>query len=441
MTKIHIKHIGPIKDAAFDFKRINLFIGPQGSGKSTIAKLVSFCSWMEKKVIFQTPPSQTQSAELFNDYFTNLKNYYNLSDVYFTKKSYIKYESDNLILSWYLLKSENSHFEIRIGEQSQPRDTYPLFRNRKINYIPAERNLVSLKGEFRSYTKSYNFIDDFIANFRAESQEFAGATPQLDIDVLQASYRFDETTQKDIIDFNDSKKPSLELCHTSTGMQTLVPLYLAMEYYTKTLYENGGKPVYIDSSYPTYVVNTPQGREFVQERGAVNKELVSMYRNYISSYNDPAKRDSLLEDIDAYHQTLGYSYLYAFSRLIVEEPEQSLFPEVQKELLYHMVDQIISTQERRHDLFVTTHSQYLLYALNNCMLSYLTKESREAEGELENTLQHNINPKDVNIYQIEEGKLKSYRSESGLLGRNYFNDNMKVIMKDFSDMLDYYGED
>ena len=26
------------------------FIGPQGSGKSTIAKIISFCSWLDKRI-------------------------------------------------------------------------------------------------------------------------------------------------------------------------------------------------------------------------------------------------------------------------------------------------------------------------------------------------------------------------------------------------------
>ena len=42
MEKIRIKNIGPIKECEFDIKPINIFIGPQATGKSTIAKLV-FC--------------------------------------------------------------------------------------------------------------------------------------------------------------------------------------------------------------------------------------------------------------------------------------------------------------------------------------------------------------------------------------------------------------
>ena len=40
MERIAIKHLGPIKEAEFGLRKINLLIGPQAGGKSTIAKAV-----------------------------------------------------------------------------------------------------------------------------------------------------------------------------------------------------------------------------------------------------------------------------------------------------------------------------------------------------------------------------------------------------------------
>ena len=36
-----VKNFGPIKDLKLDLKDVNVFIGPQSTGKSTIAKLLS----------------------------------------------------------------------------------------------------------------------------------------------------------------------------------------------------------------------------------------------------------------------------------------------------------------------------------------------------------------------------------------------------------------
>jgi predicted ATPase len=48
MASIKIRNIGPITKADFDLNKINVFMGPQSSGKSTIAKICSQCSWYEK---------------------------------------------------------------------------------------------------------------------------------------------------------------------------------------------------------------------------------------------------------------------------------------------------------------------------------------------------------------------------------------------------------
>ena len=50
MRRIIIRNIGPIKESELELKRFNFIIGPQSSGKSTVAKILSTCSWVEKEV-------------------------------------------------------------------------------------------------------------------------------------------------------------------------------------------------------------------------------------------------------------------------------------------------------------------------------------------------------------------------------------------------------
>ena len=58
MSKIRIKNFGPIKEGYkdvangwLDIKKVTLFIGNQGSGKSTVAKLISTFTWIEKVLV------------------------------------------------------------------------------------------------------------------------------------------------------------------------------------------------------------------------------------------------------------------------------------------------------------------------------------------------------------------------------------------------------
>ena len=54
MAKLRIKNFGPIteglqsSDGFITFDKYTLFIGDQGTGKSTVAKMYSVCSWLEK---------------------------------------------------------------------------------------------------------------------------------------------------------------------------------------------------------------------------------------------------------------------------------------------------------------------------------------------------------------------------------------------------------
>ena len=60
--KLIIKNIGPIKDIELSISKVNIFMGQQSSGKSTIAKILSFCNWVEKDISFH------QSFQKYLDY-------------------------------------------------------------------------------------------------------------------------------------------------------------------------------------------------------------------------------------------------------------------------------------------------------------------------------------------------------------------------------------
>ena len=74
MTSISIKRVGPIEEVHLEIKRINLFLGPQASGKSTIAKIISQAIWAEKNFL--------TTAEKF-DFYNGLINFHNMDKGYF----------------------------------------------------------------------------------------------------------------------------------------------------------------------------------------------------------------------------------------------------------------------------------------------------------------------------------------------------------------------
>ena len=71
MSKIKIKNFGPIRegfvdnDGWMDVNKVTVLIGDQGSGKSTVAKLISVFSWIEKNIVRNTISIDQLNAGVF----------------------------------------------------------------------------------------------------------------------------------------------------------------------------------------------------------------------------------------------------------------------------------------------------------------------------------------------------------------------------------------
>ena len=146
MSELEIKNIGPIKYVKFNTNKINVFIGPQSSGKSTIAKLISFCEWIEKDIVAHQNKDYI-SAEFLN---VNLYGFHKMKS-YFNETSYIKYTSDAICFEFTSL----NNFKIELLEN---------FKNAqigKVAYVPSERNIVSVPN-ISSFPMEENYIRNYI---------------------------------------------------------------------------------------------------------------------------------------------------------------------------------------------------------------------------------------------------------------------------------------
>ena len=125
------------------------------------------------------------------------------------------------------------------------------------------------------------------------------------------------------------------------------------------------------------------------------------------------------------------------SQFIIEEPEMNLFPETQRDLVYHLLNKCLEREGNR--LTITTHSPYILYALNNCMMAGLVYDKMDEESKSRLKCDTSkISPSDVSIYEIQEGVVKRVQKEDGLIQDNYFDQQMGKLMDDFYLMLNYY---
>ena len=396
MNSLTIRNIGPIENVTLLLNKVNVIMGPQSSGKSTIAKIISYCHWVEKHYILE------HSLDSMSE---QLKEFHRMNDSYFNDDSYFKYIGDVLTII-----CKNQRVQLTdIKEEI-------VFENNKNIYIPAERNLVFVVQNLGKYKRTNDNIMNFIYDWNEVRQKYKkdNKYPILGLDV---SYYYDEDKGSDILVLEKSQKELL-LNYASSGLQSVVPMLVVFDYLTDALYREKSSPS-------------------IDEK----KQIADSLYKYYSLLKEKKDNDSTIENSGDLLQLFQKQTEYHFSRFIIEEPEQNLFPETQRDLMYYIL-QKINDKERNHQLTLTTHSPYILYALNNCMMGYVVKDIMPFEKQKGlKCMDAYIDPSLVSIWEIVDGNIRSIQEEDGLIGNNYFDSTMKSVMDDFYAMINYYGNE
>jgi ABC-type dipeptide/oligopeptide/nickel transport system ATPase component len=215
MPRIKIHNFGPIKtgykenDEFLDISRVTVFIGNQGSGKSTVAKLISTFLWMEKALV---------RGDFLKDDFTEkdfIKErlaYHRLSDEYHKNKPELIYDGEA-----YHIAYRNNKLEI--SEKDAPRYVLP-----QIMYVPAERNVVTSVGNAAKLKNISGPLGDFITEY-GNAKENLSDSVILPINGTSAEY--DKAHDTIYIRGNNYR---INLTDAASGFQSLVPLYLVSRY-------------------------------------------------------------------------------------------------------------------------------------------------------------------------------------------------------------------
>lgn len=413
MTRIKIKNIGPIKNADFDLNKINVFMGPQSSGKSTIAKIASQCSWYEKNLLLT-------GGEY--DFYTGLIDFHRMDDGYFSDDSEILYESDWTTISF---TGKNKDFQTQIKEKSN------RYKNLKIEYIPAERNFAATIPNLQKYSDSYdniiNFLNDWINFKETLTKEKEYVNPLKSIDV---KYNYDTKSKTDILTLSNNKTISLQ--RSSSGQQSITPLLIVCEFMFTTLYTEKRNPSPAEKKHI---------RKLLPENLKADYDWIIKTQNFQHKPNSKQDIELLKETKEKIWNEIGLSTDYSFSNVIIEEPEQNLFPETQKELIYHLLNKV-SDAGRSHNLILTTHSPYILYALNNCVLGGLVEKNIPDNEQNDFPSRSSwIDPKLVSIWEIEDGKIRSIQDKDNIISENYFDIKMTELTDEYFKILNYYQDE
>ncbi|RZJ57255.1 MAG: hypothetical protein EOO55_03800 [Hymenobacter sp.] len=368
-----VKNFGPIKDATVDFKRVTVFIGPTGGGKSTLAKLsaifragdvtlfnnitsitnalVSYSmasykndksriTWRKKSGHSLTIDNKDEIGVRLSDTDTRK----DITDKYLQQEynDFIRNPSIQIILN-NSTKKQREDFKrtfIKQFKESHIKSAYQvLFPRDKTTYVPAERQIVfALNQLWPALVEGQVDLSSIILKFTQIFLQASASAKRIEIPFLSASYNYDEVGGH--IKINDNEIPIPE---SSSGFQSIIPLLATIEF-----------------------IHTKHNKSF-----------------------------------------------------IIEEPELNLYPTAQQGLLNWLVEKCTKGD---NDLTITTHSPYILSHLNLLLYAYQVAEKHPDRREAVVAIVPEaswINPKEFACYQVENGGVQSLvDAELGLIDTN-----------------------
>ncbi len=338
MKHLVIRNLGPLKEADIELKRINVIIGPQSSGKSCVLKTACYCTWVEKRI------ELTQTADFFakgNNFLNELERFHKLKG-YIKDDTFISYESDYMMFSYdnatktFLFNWKNDRWK---------------YRRSKVTYIPAERNLVAAIPNWFEVKFADDNIRDFMADWETARQSTTHNLPVLNLGVL---YHYDANTKSDKVQTADGV--TLDFTNTSSGLQSLIPMFVHLNYLSAVQIGKianssvtGSKEIndltklVFDYFSPLFgekiIEDIGKKRSFVLK---TNGEVYSLQRSDLNKMEDIISQYIVTDHCD----------------IFLEEPEANLFPPTQSNVVEWLL--AMTTGEQSNNLFVATHSPYIL---------------------------------------------------------------------------------
>ncbi|MDR0713012.1 MAG: ATP-binding protein [Bacteroidales bacterium] len=387
--KLKILDFGPIQEVDTELLDTNLFIGPQASGKSTIVKMVYFFLSLKKDLwmyLYEEENRNFSNFELtirrkFEGFWGTAK----VKRTFFVKFEYSCGKTIELIPlgNGYIgvdysceFKDELSSIFNRANEFGQvlkpslerelPKMISGLFAQdmeTEIVYIPAGRSILSTQPDF--------LRRQIMGKVFGDNQPMV--LPLMDfIERISALQRFFDKPIDEVIE----ETKALSSPYAQPDVHCLDIARERMESVLKATYrydKNGGKIIVGKTEIPPAFASSGQ-------------------------------QESLWIVMTLFYLMLKKNNAF----IIVEEPEANLFPEGQKYITELMA---LAANRRGNQLFVTTHSPYILTSFNN--LIYACQVGQKAKEQTEKIIDRNLwmEEESVKAFFVEEGGVRSIIDE------------------------------
>ena len=401
MSSIIIQHFGAIKmhNAPIEIKKVTFFIGNQGSGKSTVAKLIATFMWIEKALV--RGDYDRKWFERKNRFKNTFLPYHRIEN-YLKENTFIQYKGEAYIITY-----ENEF--LKFAEKKNNNYSLP-----QIMYVPSERNFIAYVRSPKELKLSSEALKEFLTEFD-NSKEIV-KNLELPINTInKVILDYDKLNDTLNLKGEDYKyKYKIKLTEASSGFQSFVPIYMVSNYLVNTIKKDSGIKVSMSG----------------EEINRFRKEIEQLYKD--KHLSDEQKRIAISVLPQKFNKT---SFIN-----ILEEPEQNLFPTSQRNMLYSLLK--INNEISANKLIITTHSPYLVNYVSVAVEAGKLKQGVTAEKEEQLNkivpISSVVNSDDLAIYQLnEKGSVELLESYEGIPSdENFLNDEIGRTNELFADLLD-----
>ncbi|MDM1518300.1 AAA family ATPase [Myroides odoratimimus] len=407
--QIKVKNFGPVRegytsnDGWIDIHKVTVFIGDQGSGKSTVAKLIATFVWLEKALI-----RGDKTLPLKENAFIELLTYHRL-------QNYIEPYSE--------LEYKGNYYHLRVVESEGKYNVEAtLFNDQdivqpKVMYVPAERNVLS---SIENLTHVSSLVAGSLQTYLIEYRyaQLANKDKEVILPINKASFLYDSSSDNSYVVTNSKR---LKVTEASSGFHSVVPLYLVTDYLSQFIKQDKEKLINL--------LSTDQQIRRKEDLKALNELARFGPMEELLNYND-----NLVN--------LENKYICRSIINIVEELEQNLFPKSQRKVLNKLV--AYNNENEYNQLVLTTHSPYLINYLTLAVkagrVAQLAADNTEALNRVANVvpLEAVLGIDDLVVYQLDEerGSIEQLEMYKGLPSdENYLNDSLEDINIQFSELF------
>lgn len=389
MKKIAIHNFGPIKDAVIDIKPMLVLIGPQASGKSTIAKLIYFYKTIRDIFVFK----MSKELDCNINYVKEI-----------VKSSFLIFFGVTKNFRIVYIFEDDINLTIHSKDEGILIDFSDSFFSNEIDKIKILRDSISSNNSRHLQLEMESLYDDFQFEvnklFRTEQNDVRFTVAGRNATV---GYSYS---------FEDSFKHSLfqKKINTNTTDEVLMKRFLTHVTEIKDIFVKYGNFQDMISSAKNDIEKSKLtlayqlikkvliGEYHISDMGeTISHNGDFVYLNNASSGQQEAIR--ILQD--------AFWCIYKDENIfrVVEEPEAHLYPEAQKATIELLT--LALNNKEGNNLIITTHSPYTLTVINN--LIFAAKVGKDNPDKVKNIISEELwlPTKRVAAYILKDGTAES----------------------------------